>query len=821
MLCLRKCILPHLLSLRHPSPTSLHPLMSLHRLLSATGNPFAAEDYLVANCGLSKAQAVKASKMISHLKSPSKPDAVLAFLTGLGLSHADIATVVSNDPLLLCADVEKSLAPRIVELSDLRLSRPEIARLVLTARNHLRSSSLRRNVDFWLQVFGSLDELLHVLKVSNGLLGMDHEKVVSNLALLQGCGIRVPEIPKAFMCRMVTVSTKHLQEALARVDEFGIEQNSSVFPHALSTFAILSREKLTKNMQLFEKLGWSREDISLAVRKFPNILGSTEKRVRRSLEFLMGDVGLEIPYIARRPALMLYSIERRLLPRHCLMNFLKAKGLLNAEFSFYFVSTMGNEKFLHRFVHPYEDSVPGLAAAFASCCAGKHQWEQLCETDRGKEKVLTPKICGDASVVYFLSLLVTDDSRLLEVFAALSPLFLYSELYLLKSDTPSLRRRSGRHRRNAMLQLRNLLSLIHPASPLPVACLPPLLALHRLLSTAAAAPFAVDDYLVSTCGLTRAQALKASKKLSHLRSPSRPDAVLAFLSAQGLSRANIAAVVAADPRLLCADVENNLDKRVATLRDFGLSRSQIARLIMVSRFRSGTLRRNLTFWLPVLGSIDKLLQVVKLNVTILSVDPEKASKPNLALLQQCGINVSDFPTFMSRVLTRPHKVVQEAVTQIDKIGVPRSSRMFYYALMAFAIPNEKKLANKFGILEMYGWSQEDVLIAVRKMPGIVTMSDDRLRRNVEFLTRNVGLETHYIAQRPVLIKYSLERRLLPRHCLLKVLKAKGLLDAELDFYFVASLTEKKFHNKFIGPYEERVPGLAHIYASSCDGKVPN
>jgi mTERF domain-containing protein len=64
---------------------------------------------------------------------------------------------------------------------------------------------------------------------------------------------------------------------------------------------------------------------------------------------------------------------------------------------------------------------------------------------------------------------------------------------------------------------------------------PPLLtctntSLHRHFSaTASTSPFAAEDYLVAACGLTRAQALKASKELSHLRSPSNSDAVLSFL----------------------------------------------------------------------------------------------------------------------------------------------------------------------------------------------------------------------------------------------------------------------------------------------------
>ena len=91
MLRLRSCVLTHLLS----SP-SASPISSLHRLLStvvsvppiSASSGFAVEDYLVATCGLTRAQALKASAKLSHLKSPSNPDAVLAFLAGLGLSRS-------------------------------------------------------------------------------------------------------------------------------------------------------------------------------------------------------------------------------------------------------------------------------------------------------------------------------------------------------------------------------------------------------------------------------------------------------------------------------------------------------------------------------------------------------------------------------------------------------------------------------------------------------------------------------------------------------------------------------------------------------------
>lgn len=74
---------------------------------------------------------------------------------------------------------------------------------------------------------------------------------------------------------------------------------------------------------------------------------------------------------------MLYSIEHQLLPRRCLINLLEVKGLLDGKYSFYTIASLSNEKFLHKFVHRYEKSIPGLAAAFASSCSGKHLWEHL------------------------------------------------------------------------------------------------------------------------------------------------------------------------------------------------------------------------------------------------------------------------------------------------------------------------------------------------------------------------------------------------------------------------------------------------------------
>lgn len=107
---------------------------------------------------------------------------------------------------------------------------------------------------------------------------------------------------------------------------------------------------------------------------------------------------------------------------------------------------------------------------------------------------------------------------------------------------------------------------------------------------------------------------------------------------------------------------------------------------------------------------------------------------------------------------------------------------------------------------------------MRKAPPVLYLSEEKIQRVMHFLTKEVCLDTPYIARRPALFIYSFERRLLPRHRLLKVLKEKGLVKVEIDYYNSAAIAETIFVQKFVLPYIGRVQGLADDYASGCSGK---
>ncbi|XP_037473335.1 transcription termination factor MTERF8, chloroplastic-like [Triticum dicoccoides] len=315
MLRLRCCLLTQLLW----PPSSASPTSHLSRLISAAApavfpNPsFAVEEYLVATCGLTPVQAFKASAKLSHLKSPSKPDAVLAFLADLGLSGADVAALVAKDPQFLCAKVDKTLAPVVLGLTGLGLSRSQIARLVSLSRGHFRSRSIVSNLHYCLRLFGSSEDLFRVLKCGAGLLSADIERVVKpNATFLRECGLSDCDIVKLCILQpwLLHSSMERIRAMVAHAEGIGVPRGCKMFRHALHAVARFSKEKIaTKVEHLKKTFMWSDAEVGVVVSKFPSVLMRSNQMLESKSEFLISEVGLEPTYIAHRPAMLSYSLE--------------------------------------------------------------------------------------------------------------------------------------------------------------------------------------------------------------------------------------------------------------------------------------------------------------------------------------------------------------------------------------------------------------------------------------------------------------------------------------------------------------------------------
>uniref|UniRef100_A0A453MRK8 mTERF domain-containing protein 1, mitochondrial n=1 Tax=Aegilops tauschii subsp. strangulata TaxID=200361 RepID=A0A453MRK8_AEGTS len=377
MLRLHKYVLTQLL----PSSSLSTISLPLGRLISAAApavspNPsFAVEEYLVATCGLTPAQAAKASPKISHLKSPAKPDAVLSFLAGHGLSTADVAALVAKDPKFLCAKVEKTLAPNVAELTGLGLSRAEIARLVSLAGESFRRTSVASRLSYFLSLFGSYDDLLRVVQKSPNLLGCDLDRVLKpNVAFLLECGLGVCDIAKLCIHSrwLLATNLERLRAMVACAQGIGVPCGSRMFRQALHAVAFLSQEKLTAKVELLKKtFMWSDAEVAIAISKAPTLLTRDKESLQRRSEFLISEVGLEPAYIAYRPAMLTYSLEGRIRPRYYVVKFLKENGLLKRDPSYFTVFKESGKAFNKMFIHPHKEAAQDLEKDYDAACKGE------------------------------------------------------------------------------------------------------------------------------------------------------------------------------------------------------------------------------------------------------------------------------------------------------------------------------------------------------------------------------------------------------------------------------------------------------------------
>ncbi|KAF7011333.1 hypothetical protein CFC21_025654 [Triticum aestivum] len=359
--------------------------------------------------------------------------------------------------------------------------------------------------------------------------------------------------------------------------------------------------------------------------------------------------------------------------------------------------------------------------------------------------------------------------------------------------------------------------------------------LHRCLLFATATgsrispcpSFAVEEYLVDTCGLTRPLALKASAKISHIKSPTNPDAVLAFLAGLGFSGADVSALIAKDPKFLCASVGRTLTPIFEELTGLGLSRSEVVRLVSLTagggHFRRRFVVSRVHYYLSLFGSFENLLHALKGRFCFLGSDLERRVKPTVMLLQECGLGACDIAKLLTGVpsmLTANPERIRVMVACAEGIGVPRGSRIFRGALHAVAFQSKEKVAAKVEYLRnTFGWSHAEVGIAVSKFPNLLRNSKDKLQRTSEFFISEVGLEPAYIAQQTVMLSYSLDGRLRPRYYVIKFLKENGLLKRVPKCSTIFHYVEKLFVDRYIRPHKEAAPHLAEDYAAACRGEM--
>ncbi|XP_010939575.1 transcription termination factor MTERF8, chloroplastic [Elaeis guineensis] len=328
-------------------------------------------EYLVSSCRFPPDKAAEVSKPLSHLKSTEKPKSVVDLLRSYGFEDAHLRKLVSLNPRCLCHDAEKTLVPKMRAFLDMGFSPSDLIPLILSNPSvlNLRIDQILLKIEVWKNLLGSTDLLMKLLKRNEWFFGCSVEKtVLPNISLLRDCGITDERLATIVRKRptFITQRTESLRALVDRVDELKMPRSSGLFVWAIQIVRMVSRARFQAKMELMKSLGWSESEFLAAFRKAPLFLSVSERVMRRKMEFWVKEAGCKPSYLALNPQLLMYSLEKRSIPRVRALEILKSKGLLRRKSQLQSIMSISEQDFIKKYVLCHKEEGPKLYKLYTS-----------------------------------------------------------------------------------------------------------------------------------------------------------------------------------------------------------------------------------------------------------------------------------------------------------------------------------------------------------------------------------------------------------------------------------------------------------------------
>ncbi|XP_075106655.1 transcription termination factor MTERF15, mitochondrial-like [Nicotiana tabacum] len=257
----------------------------------------------------------------------------------------------------------------------------------------------------------------------------------------------------------------------------------------------------------------------------------------------------------------------------------------------------------------------------------------------------------------------------------------------------------------------------------------------------------------------------------------------------------------------------NLQSKLKILSDLGIESSDLTKILNCRpRFLNCRINRcleeRLEFFQTLFGTKQVLLKAIVRNPSLLTYDFHKQIKPTVAFYEQLGLSRSDL---ISMLLARPTLIPRsslddEKMDYIRRTGVEKGTRMFKHVITLFAISRSETVRQKVANLEKYGFTEDEVFRLFGRSPFLLTLSVDKVQRNMTFILATMKLSASLVLDNPCLLFLNLETAIKPRYFVGGKIDDMGLLPRVKGPSLLRAMrmTEKRFIKAFITCHPEDV-----------------
>ncbi|CAL1403540.1 unnamed protein product [Linum trigynum] len=333
------------------------------------------------------------------------------------------------------------------------------------------------------------------------------------------------------------------------------------------------------------------------------------------------------------------------------------------------------------------------------------------------------------------------------------------------------------------------------------------------------------SYLTSSLGFS-VDSAKLTSKFLNFRTAEKPDAVVNLLRGHGFSRTQIAKCIKYYPSLLLLDTERILRPKIDFIRSkLDLLHSTGSALPELTKFVSSnphllhvSLEKRLipryNVLMGVLLQDSRVVSVLNRSLWSFVGSVDSTIVPNLAFLRKLGVGeksitnlVFNFPS----VAFKSHSHFAESVELAMLLGFDPLRGNFVGAIRALACLKKSSWEKRLEVYGRWGWSKDLTLLAFKRYPQCMCVSEEKIMQTMDFLLNKLGWESKAAAKCPVIFGLSFEKRVVPRCSVVQLLRLRGLIDDIPSLSVFLSPVEYRFKDKFVVKYPDYEAELLDVY----------
>lgn len=216
----------------------------------------------------------------------------------------------------------------------------------------------------------------------------------------------------------------------------------------------------------------------------------------------------------------------------------------------------------------------------------------------------------------------------------------------------------------------------------------------------------------------------------------------------------------------------------------------------------------LEYFMTLFGSRETLLKAIIRNPSLLTYDFHNRIKPVITLYEGLGISREDLvPLLLSRPTMIPRTSFNdEKMEYIRKSGVSKGSNMFKHVVSIIGVSRSQTICEKAANIEKFGMSNEEVWHLIGRSPYLLTLSVDKVQRNMTFVVGTMKLPANVILEHPFLLYNNLEAVLKPRWLLAGKIEEMGLCPKIKGSLMLRALrmAEQRFLKAFVSCHPDVV-----------------